>query len=608
MNKFTLTDKTLGYVTVEDATNTDHRYLVAGSRNVVVDRNKKIKIRNGYSYVGAANTDLYPIRSAQTWQTSSGSERPMRVYDDELEVYLGMIDGTDIDAWTRVAQNISTTAIVRFAPWYNDTETLDELLFVQGDDNLYRWNGAVCVVDSITATTITKKGTATFGESRFYATANKIVVCVRTGTEYTYTGGESTTTLTGVADTTGLQAGDVLVQKIITNTDEPVADRKNNTIFVFENQVFLGSDTDQKIYISKNTDPTNYSYSSPRVAGEGGLLTLDGTSKGFGTLGDIVVIFAGNDSIFRAEYVDIAVSTTLAESLKVKKLASGTDQGAVNPESIVQINDAIAYISNEPALRFIQTPSEFGGINPKTLSNQVKPDFDDEDWSNVSALWYKNALYVAAPTNGHLYVLEYSEDADGTLRRFWQCPQLMPVRALSIIAGDLIGHSNSVPESYKLFDGFSDTNSFNEKLPVNARAVYAYHNYGDRSSLKNFDEYFVEGEIGASTKLYVDFLFDFGGKTDTATYAIRGDDYTIVEETVENASLGQQQFGIKPLGGALTAPSNAAKFRVVLELPKVDFHELQVVFYSSQVDQFWSVLAHGPAIELSNRQNTFIKQ
>lgn len=608
MKKFTLTEKTLGYVTVEDATNTDPRYVVAGSRNIILDRNKKIKIRNGYTYLGAANSDLFPIRSAITWQTSNGSERPMRVYDDELEVYLGTIDSTDIDAWIRVAQGISTTATIRFTPWYNDTEVLDELLFVQGDSNLYRWNGAVCVVDSITATTITKKGTATFGESRFYASANKIVVCVRTGTEYTYTGGESTTTLTGITDTTGLQAGDILVQKIITNTDEPIAGRKNHTIFSFENQIFLGSEIDQKIYISKNTDPTNFSYSSPRVAGEGGLLTLDGVSKGFGTLGNIIVLFAGNDSIFRAEYVDIAVSTTLSEALKVKKLASGTGQGALNPESIVQINDAIAYISNEPALRFIQTPSEFGGINPKTLSNQIKPDFDAEDWSNASALWYKNALYITAPTNGRLYILEYSEDADGTLRRFWQCPQLFPVRALSIVDGDLVGHSNSVPESYKLFDGFSDTNSVGEKLPVNARAVYAYHNYGDRSALKNFDEYFVEGEIGASTYLYVDFLFDFGGKTYNFTHVIHGDDYTIVEETVENASLGQQQLGTKPLGGALTAPSGSAKYRVIVELPKVDFHELQVIFYSEKVDQYWSVLAHGPSVELSNRQNTFIKQ
>lgn len=606
MRTFLTNEETLGYETSTDKTNTDPRHLVYGSRNVIIDRNRKVRTRNGFSRLGAANTDLSPIRAGVTWQTSSDSQRAIRVYDDELEVYLGTIDGTAVNAWTRVAASWSTTAIPRFAPWFNDAENLDELLFVFGDDNLYRWNGAVAIVSSITGTTITKTGTNTFGRARFYTSSNKVVVCVRTGTEYTYTGGEDSTTLTGIADTAGLVAGDILIQKIRTDTDKPEANRNNHTIFVFENQVFVGSDDDEKVYISQNDSPTDFTYSSPRVAGEGGLLTLDGPSKGFGTLGDLVIIFAGRNSIFRAEYQEIAVGSTLAETLKVKKLQTGVDQGAQSPEVIVQINDAIAYLSFEPALRYIQTPGEFGGINPKTLSNPIKPDFDSETWTSACAIWFKNAYYLTAPASNRMYILEFSEDSDGKLRRFWQPPQTLPVRVPTIIDDDLHGHSNAVPETYKLFDGISDINSSDEKVPIDAQAVYAYRSYEDRANLKTFDEYFVEGEITASTSINLQILYDYGGHTQIIEKTIDGSDLDIVEETILSTSLAQQPPGQQPLGGMLEAPPDAAKFRVIFEFPKEDFHELQAVFYTNDTDKYWSILAHGANAQVSARKNTLI--
>lgn len=608
MKRFKIIEETTQYITAEEQTNTDARHLVTGSHDVLIDKNRKVRIRNGFSRLGAANTTLTPIRNAMTWQTSSGTELPVRTYDDELEVHLGTVDGQELNTWYRIADGWSTTTVPRFAPWFNDGESLDELLFVVGDDNMYRWNGAVCVVDSVTGTTITKEGTDTFAKNRFYTTGNKTLVNVRTGTEYTYTGGEDTTTLTGIADTTGIIAGDVLIQKIVTNANKPAADRNNHTIFVFENQVLVGSEDDQEVYISSNSDPTDFSYSAPRVAGEGALLTLDGTSKGFGTLGNILVIFAGRDSIFRAEYTEIAVSTTLAETLKVKKLQAGVNQGAQNPETIVQINDAIAYLSYEPALRFIQTPGEFGGINPKTLSNPIKPDFDAATWTNACAMFYKNALYLSAPSDGNVFILEFSEDADGKLRRFWQPPQTLPVRAFSVISESLHGHSNAVPETYQLFTGYSDINSADEKLPITAQANWSYRNYGDRANLKDFDEYFVEGEITPSTDLTLDLYFDYGGTTSKVSQTIGGSDDNITEETILMASLGQQPLATLPLGGSYETPPEAKKFRVIFEIPKESFHEIQPRFNTDGADKYWSILAHGPNVKLSTGRNTVIRQ
>src|SRR3990167_7719091 len=99
---FALAEQTLGYVTSQDKSNTDFRYLVGGSKNVLIDFQKKVKIRSGYTRLGAANTALTEVRNAWTWYTSVGTVRPQRFYDDELEVYLDDRKSTSLNAWYRV--------------------------------------------------------------------------------------------------------------------------------------------------------------------------------------------------------------------------------------------------------------------------------------------------------------------------------------------------------------------------------------------------------------------------------------------------------------------------------------------------------------------------
>lgn len=608
--RFSTSEETLGYVTATESTNTETRFLTEGSQNCLIDRNRKVKSRPGFTRLGAGNASETPVRNGFTWYNSSGDERPLRFYDDEWEVYLGTIDGTAINAWTRFTSGRSTTAIPRGATWWDATENIDVTIFVEGTDNLIEWNGAVAVVASITGTTITKEGTSTWGQSRFYTTRNKTVVCVRTGTEYTYTGGEGTLTLTGISDTTGIVAGDILIQKIVTDTDSVTANRTNHTIFSFENQICLGSEDDNEVYISKNNDYDDFTFSSPRLAGEGGLLTLDGPAKSFGALGSFFVVSAGRSSWFRANYEQITVSTTLAETLRVKKLNTGVDQGAQNQETTVQLGNALIFLSHEPAVRMISDPEQLTGTDPRTLSNPIKPDFDGEDFTNACAIWHKNAYYLSSPVNSKTYILEFVEDADGKLRRFWNPPQILPVRAFSVIGDALHGHSNGVPETYELFTGTSDlvangtVGNPDDKLPFNVIMAFAYNLYGDRANLKTFSEYFVEGEITPNTTdALLTLNLDFGGSTAVIERTIDGSDEDILEGNVGFNSLGQVNLGINPLGGLLNPPDDARKFNVTFVSPPDDFRMLQAIISVNEVDRYIAITAHGASVKISPRKN-----
>ena len=69
MNKFSLIQETDGYVTLSDPTNTSPTLLVAGSKNVLIDANKKVSKRPGYSRLGAANTTLFNVQNSWRWKT-----------------------------------------------------------------------------------------------------------------------------------------------------------------------------------------------------------------------------------------------------------------------------------------------------------------------------------------------------------------------------------------------------------------------------------------------------------------------------------------------------------------------------------------------------------
>lgn len=617
MTKYHLAEETLGYVTSTEKSNTDFRFLIGGSKNVLVDYQRKVRTRSGYTRLGDSATTLVTSRNAKTWETSTDTHLPLRCNDGLLEVYLNSVDGTAINDWTQVRTGFSTTKKLRWDFWFDNTEKIDVMIMVNGDANIYEWNGAVAIVDSIAATTITKTGTPTFAQNRFYTAGNKTLVCVRTGTEYTYTGGESTTTLTGIADTTGIVAGDILIQKVVTRTDKPLANHTNDVIFVFENQAVIGSYADNLVYISKNSDYTSVATSTPRVAGEGVTLTLDSPCRGINIIGKKLVLFSGRSSIYKVDYEQITVGTTLAETVKVKKINTGVDQGALNHECIVPIGDSLAYISNEPALRIIDNPEELTGINPKTFSNPIKPDFDAEDWTDAFGFWYKNILFFTAPVTGRMYMLNFVEDADGKLFRFWNPPQTIPVGPLSIInSGDghlLHGHSNSVAESYLLFDGASDGQyedmPSDEKLPIHAKAKYAYNNYGDRTKLKALDEYYVEGEITANTTDLVQTLdYNFEGYTQQVQNMIDGSDEDILEGTVVGNSLAQESLAVNPLGGLLNPPTDARKFRVMFEIAKEDFHEISDTYETNDVDLYWSIISRGSNAVISPRRAINIRK
>jgi len=701
---FDLVQQVIGYSTKDDETlgsgdealqeGISDRRLVSGSKNVLMNDQSRIETSKGFEVLGATSATNSPVKSSFDWTTSTdGIERNLRGYDDELEFLF--TDATGTKTWTRLKDSW-TSVDFQFATWWDTTEGIDKLLWVNGLDKIWEWTGLVTTVASVTSTTITKQDiytastiafvdsnpdTITDSASGFvtagFTVGDRIVVTGSTnnnstfkiaavtagvitlvggdsltaesagssitikkegkgtwaqeraatsGTrkvvindvEYTYTGGEGTATLTGVtpdptAAATTISAGDVCFQAIVEHDNEPVDGFEADGIRELNNQIYVGSRSSREVYISKNTDFKDFSFSTPREPGEGAKLTLDDAWRAFGRQNDIMFIGGGREGWYEVSFqAEIQISSTLVETVSVKKAKTSGNLAPTSQDLTIELGDSIVFVSQEPALRSFGSFEDLEGLNLKTLSDPIKPDFDAANFLNGSMMFNDERVYITAPNDGIVYILQFNSDPNGNTTRFWQPPQDIPIRRMAVIGGVTHGHSSGTPETYKLFTGTAQRDNDEDNRSAIEHAAYlAYRSFGERVLLKQFDGWYIEGYIAENTKILHELNYDYRGHTALLSKTIDGSDTDIVfGKSPAGLSLGTEILGEEGLGGATESnpDSGLVKFRVIQEFELVDFFEVQEVFTSSNIDQRWQLLASGPDVTLTPNKPNFIKQ
>jgi hypothetical protein len=596
--KYSIVTLCKGYRAREDITNLPAGYLVNGSRNILTNSANRFGVRQGYTLDGQENSDLFPIESSYDWNTHLGTERNLRSYDDKLQ--FRYVDADDAVEWVTIAENFTSVAF-NYAEFWDDSEFIDVLLFVNGTSNIYEWTGATATFASATATTVTKEGTTTWAEEGFYTAGTRTIVI--NGVTATYTGGEGTTTLTGVSvDFSATPVGDLIHQGVKTTANSSITDLpdtfENDLISVLYNQVYVGSLISRNVYVSKVNDYLDFSFTTPRVVGEGALFTFDGAAVALVPQEDQMYISAGKGQWYQTQF---QLSADLVnESLTISKLKFSPDGGAKSQSYVSKIDNKIAFLNNEPQFNlFGRVDNIFALPDIKDISDVIRDDMNTYDFSNPlgSVIYWRNFIYISVPAEG--LVLVYNIE-----KKWWESPQNLPIGKFSIIDGELYGHSYSIPETYKLFDGYNDNGN-----PILAIANFSYQNFGTRVNLKSFNEYYVEGYISSETTLTFGAKYDIDGCSTNTSYDISGTDRQIVCIGGSDASLGKVSLGKNPLGSTLqTVSSMPPKFRVIKTFPRKDFFEVQFSFTSQGVDQQWEVLAFGPQVSLSKNEPTFIKQ
>lgn len=434
-------------------------------------------------------------------------------------------------------------------------------------------------------------GEPTWAAARMLTTGTRKIVY--NNVEYTYTGGETTDTLTGLTAFPTVTAGDYVWQSVIAlaNPGAINTNFKQDLIAVQLNQLVLASTTSQEIYGSKNTDYTDFTLTSPRAPADPFKVNMDNfctciiPTDNQEQTASALLFGGGRDEFFKLSYQLSQDNSN--ELVRMIKLKTASGSGVISKSAIGTIKNANVYISREPSLESLGTvQSESKQYLP--LSDQVKNDFDGYDFSRTHVRYWKRSVYISIPSEG--IVLIYDQ-----IRNLWQPPQYMPIARFAIIDDQLYGHSSVTNETYKLFTGTNDNGNF---IPQVAR--FAYNNAGRRDRLKSMTEYWSDGYISANGTLTMKQFFGYDGSDGKKVMTIIGNDSSITT-SADASPYGSEPYGVAPYGGASSSDTSGLdlgaaplrRFWQIDTMNPIDYTEQFVQYEMNTLDGQFAIVAHG---------------
>lgn len=606
-----------GYRHREDITNLPPGVLIVGSQNVITNVSERVQIRQGYAVDGAQSSVLGPVLSSFDWITKNNGEVHMRAGSltsaaNDGKLQYRYVDSVGTVTWRDLTTSL-TTVRYNFTSFWDTTEQLRVALFVNGTSNIFEWNGATTTMLSATANTITKNGTDSWADTGFYISKSGRSVVIN-GNTYTYSGGESTTTLTGVSPSPIAETiNSVIHQSVVTTANSSMSGITstfpNGLIKVMNNQIFVGALTNSTMWLSKVNTYTDFTGSTPRQNGEGGSLVLDQNLVAFNVQGDQsapTMYVSTQDIWYKVTFTDFVSSTGASgQTLGAVPIKTGQRQGAQSQGFVSSMKNNSITVTNEPTIDLIGVMENFfTQIQTKNISDTIKLDVDSYDFTDGSIFYWRYYILVAIPKEG--LVLMYNVATDS-----WESPQTLPISRFYIVNGELYGHGYNSFESYHLFTGYADRvyTGF-AGSPIDAKWVFSYQNYGSRFTYKKANSLYVEGYINANTTLTMAVTYELDGCATMKTFTLSGSDNQVVCIPSVEGSFGNDSMGKIKLGGsgAQLTTNLPPKFRVEKTFNSTNFFECSISFEVLGVDNRMELLAFGLNASGASEEPIIIRQ
>lgn len=462
------------------------------------------------------------------------------------------------------------------------------------------------------------------------ATSNEIAkTVIINGVEYSYTGGEYTTTLTGVTpDASAIAPGSVVAQKILTIEGQPnttliaAFDPRTNIytndfVLSLNNQLIVGSLTSRVVYISSDEDYLDFSNAGDVVPGDPDFAILDDFPVGGIVRGDSAYIAAGNSSWYVVTPNTPVPSNLGTVVTKLEKQVGAANSAALGHNFIGSIGEDIIYLSQDHQLRTLGTLRNI--VTPKTpsLSKSVRQELMDEDFEGGALRVIDEFIYLTAPISGTDFIYQIRDTVDDvgnlTATRLWHPPQERNVSRFFVYQGITYGYSVTYPQMYQIWD----TDQWHDDTPngnaaYTAIARFAYRQFRLRNELGSFDKVWYEGYILGRSQLLAIIYNDYQGATATQQYIL---------SDIDGSSVLYGGDGVTPVGGALIGAKSIGgglpyvdyqnplpKFRAILNVNQEDCFEYALELKSELADSRWEILSLGPNGTADEQNPTWLQR
>lgn len=624
-----------GYRAKEEYTKLPPGTLVYPSKNVVTNTAGRVQKVKGYAVDG--DESATPDNGIQGWydfDNKNDTRRNIRsgfltVAANDGKVQYRYQDDTTIPStitWKTILSGLSNVSF-SFTSYWDTTELKKLCLFVNGDGNVYEWNGFVGTVASTTVNTIVLTGTLTAAQQGVYSTRNMIVTI--NGTNYTYTG-VSGNTLTGVtANPTGEANGSVVHQAVVTNAVSAMAPAAFITFATpdlikkgVQNAIYYGSSKSSLVFMSKVDNFKDCTVTSPqRVVGEGMLFVLDAPARAFvpqetGALATTSMLISAGQNYWYRETRELT-SDLLKETIQLKPLRTGRLQGAFSEKCVTRTKNGVTYLGNDNVINVLGQISNQYVPELTDISYSIIDEMTEYDFTGGSTYYYRNFIYQSIPLSGIIRAYNKTDPS----REYWEAPIQYPVAGFYVTEdGELGGHGYGSSESYLLFkDHRFRANPTDEGFAIPAYAFFAPFAHtthlpnsrvaiANRSETKVTEELFIDGYMSVNTILGAGLNFDLDGCVTSKLVELDGSDIAITCPITAAGPIGTGSFGTSILGGGLVEPTRPPYFNVIPTFDKQQYRFEQVFFYDEGIDTQWEIISFGTDAQQSPEQETSIRK
>lgn len=480
--------------------------------------------------------------------------------------------------------------------------------------------GATITISELGGNSITIQGTKTVGQLGFYNDSNTHKLLIN-GSTYSYSSSSSNNNslsfLNVLPDPTSpaIAAGSVIIQVpevtgngglanngLPTISSTSYVNWTNDLILCFMiggfQYTMVGCLTNNNVYISNGGSFTEFTVSqNSSVVGNGILINLDAPPVSFIINENGALIDAGKDWKYQVTLAgSLSTSDTTAtqnwslQPLKTSRLQATQSQGL-----IAKAGDYVVFVSNEILIRAMGRITDvLATPQMPDISYPIINDVQTYDFTDGHTAFNKNFVYITVPKQSimRIYNMTNNEDTEpGSKGHYWEAPQIIPIGCLSVINGNVVGHSYLTSESYLLFNGTSDNGG-----AIQSVAVFPQVTYGERHRSKGFNKLYVEGYLAQQTILTATNSYFGSNKTSILSKQILGTDPKINNNPPDTSSLGKAPLGKNPIGTDLiqtTGVVQAPNFHVYKTFTRTPFFTHQLVFSSVGLGQEWQILAWG---------------
>ena len=576
------TGRFAGYQTRDDVAQLRGAFPIG--QNMKVSEAQTFTVRDGWEPVGTETADATPVNRAWVYERGDGTKFVLKAYSTRVDYWIVGVS----TAWLLLKGSFTTGLDFGFANIGESGEVTSHSFFCNGTDNWFQFNGARTTVSSATATTIVKTGTNTWTQDGFYTTGTRSVII--NGTEYTYTGGEGTATITGVTPDPSAEAvGSHAVQS--PRSVSALASFLSQVMMAHDGRIHARQDTRKSVWnYSKLDNPDDFTSGS--TDGDGGAKEVE--------FGGGIISFAKLNKMALAlkprliKLLDFIQVGSRLDSPRYQTLVSaddkGTTLGATNQKSTFSTPMGLVFVTPDKKMVLLTGVTQNSEPQYLFLSDPISTVFTQGVHDDGAGICVDNVIYYAfkeskdSNENDVMLrgtMLRNTFDAQGKpIPIMWDAPYI------GINANDFVAvyDSTSAKRKYEVWwfsslssnayrfidDKVDNTGAFTTTL-----RTWAEH-FGYPHSEKGIDLAFIEIDMLENSEVTATLLYDIDGFAGQSEYVLKGTDTdNLLQGEVYNP-FGASAFGSQKIGSNVQQ-TELKRYVYYLETkPNIEFFTLSL--------------------------------